>query len=186
MLAAGPGGKEIFVLSPDSARPPACVSNEHESPSRARAWRRESMPCCRKPSAPAAAMPDAGPMPPRSRPARRRSINARPAAAPRFARSPRCWAGRSAPESGERHRVAARASRGSTRPAASAAPDACRPAPSMRSWARRNSCTRCSPIAARAASCASRPARWTASKCGRAPRSGAIEPRAQSRALHRA
>ena len=28
MLAAGPGGKDIFVLSPDSGRHPACASND--------------------------------------------------------------------------------------------------------------------------------------------------------------
>ena len=63
----------------------------------------------------------------------------------------------SAAESGVRRRDRRRGSPGSTRRAASAAPNALLPVRSTRSWAHPNSCTPCSSNAARAANCASPP-----------------------------
>ena len=144
------------------------------------------MRCCRRPNARAAAIRDAGPTPPRSPAARRRSINARRAAAPRFERWPQLL-GRAVlplnPANGVEVAAARRLDRRSALHRLRTVP--ARPVRWMPSSARRNTCTPCSSSAAPGASCACRPARSIASRCAPGPRPRRIKPSSTANASMR-
>ena len=97
MLAAGPGGRDIFVLSPDAGAAPGMrvkwrMALRGGAPSDRHRMRRASTRCCRRLSARGAAIRDACPMHRPSPRARPRSTSVRPAAARRFERWQSFWA----------------------------------------------------------------------------------------------